>query len=76
MPGMVGTPASCATRFASRLVAHLADRIRAAGQPNLSPASPTACREVSILGEKAVAGMHGVRAAQPRGLDEALAMLR
>ena len=40
-----------------------------AGPTQVSPASITCAREVGVLGEEPVAGVYGVRAGAPRGLD-------
>ena len=68
-PGMVATPASCASVFDGDLVAHRGDRVRL-GPMNTTPASLQRLGELGVLGKEAVARMHGLGAGLLAGRDD------
>ena len=72
VPGTSGAPARCAMCRALTLSprASMAD---GGGPIQISPASITACGEIGVLGEEAVAGVHGVGAG-PAGDVEQLVL--
>ena len=69
VPATRGAPARCA--MCRALTLSPSDSIAAGGGPiQTSPASMTACANAGVLGEEAVAGVHGVGAGAPRDVEQ------